>query len=351
MSPPASQTSQALVQPPVPLSNVARVGSAGRVRTSLGAVRTSSCGSLSRCAEVGNACTPSRGSTDKAQLPPSRRLDTVPRPLSRNSPGPIRSLSSKDDIIRLLLVRHAQSANKALKPGQKASANPALTDVGYDQSEALGARLSSELGRHTNKADGGLLIVSSPMRRCLLTIQPTVQKLRLGPGAVLCHGSCFEFGCAGNAYAGCRFDSIADEFPEFSPVGFNQKGLWDYRGDSDKENEAEARLRGIRIVEWLRIDALALLEKLPREASTSTPPTIVLCSHQTISDLLCHIMVEGSADSWSYGEIKYPLRNASMTELLLQPSTGRATHGIPDDQRHSSSGLRASTWAPGRLRR
>lgn len=235
------------------------------------------------------------------------------------------------ETVRLLLVRHAQSANKALKAGQRASANPALTDLGYEQAEALGSRLANELGPRSNKGEGGILVVSSPMRRCLLTIQPAVHKLGLRSGACVCHGSCFEFGCAGRAYGGCRFDAVVEEFPEFSPIGFNQQGLWDYRGDNDKEDEADARARGARIVEWLRGDALALLHQQPREAGTSAHPTIILCSHQTLSDLLCHILLEGSSADWAYGEIKYSLRNASMTELFFQPKTGRATYGSGDD--------------------
>lgn len=236
-------------------------------------------------------------------------------------------------LVRLLLVRHAQSANKALKSGQRASANPGLTDLGLQQAEALGTRLAKDYGPQSVKNCGGVVVVSSPMRRCLLTIQPTVRELALGPDSCICHGACFEYGCAGKAYRGTTPTEILEEFPGFSPVGFGRGGSWDYCGDNDKENEADCRARGARIVEWLRRDASLMLQS---RASVNSTGTIIFCTHQTIADLLSQLLVDGSPAAWQYGDIKNPLRNASLTEIFLHP-TGQATYGAVDDCSHITS--------------
>lgn len=232
----------------------------------------------------------------------------------------------------MLLVRHGQSANKSLAQGQKPSSNPGLTEVGYAQADALGARLAREFGHVERKKRTDLLVVSSPMRRCLLTIMPTVKLLGLNTNNCLCHGSCFEYGCVGTEYAGTTFAEIEAEFPEFRPVCFNAKGSWDYRGDNMKENEKECQARAKRIVDWCRHDARKFLGS---NVAGKVAPTVVLCMHQTISDLLCQLLVDGTYSNWEYGDIKYALHNTGMTEIFLHPD-GKATFGIMDDDSHSN---------------
>merc|ERR1711865_58199 len=89
---------------------------------------------------------------------------------------------------------------------------------------------------------GNLIVASSPMRRCLLTIRPAVYGLKLAPGDCIVHGSCFEFGCAGLANKGTLAKQITADFPDFAPAGFNADGTWDYQGTNDKENGDEAKL-------------------------------------------------------------------------------------------------------------
>lgn len=233
--------------------------------------------------------------------------------------------------MRLVLVRHAQSANKQLPPGQKPSADPDLTDNGYAQADALGARLANEFNRPEKR--GGLLVVSSPMRRCLLTILPAVRLLSLAPEQCLCHGGCFEYGCAGTGYAGSTKAEIAGEFPEFQPVCFNEKGTWDYRGTNAKESEADCMARAARVVEWCWHGATKHIRSHQAVAGAAAPATIVLCMHQTICDLLCQLFVDGAHSKWSYGDIKYSLHNAAMTEVFLRPD-GKATVGAVDDDYH-----------------
>mmetsp|Transcript_122931 Transcript_122931/g.342564 ORF Transcript_122931/g.342564 Transcript_122931/m.342564 type:complete len:346 (-) Transcript_122931:51-1088(-) len=239
--------------------------------------------------------------------------------------------SSAQHGVRLLLVRHAQSANKCRTPGQKPVADPELSTLGFEQAQALGRRLYSEFaGGHK----GRVLMVSSPMRRCLLTVQPAVQLLKLPLDNCMCHGAFYEYGCAGRAYRGSTPADIVQEFPEFKPIGFNAQGKWDYSGNSDKENEPECKARCLRIVQWLLKEADAAREAALRDGGAAR--TLIVSTHQTVADLLCHLLVSGRADRWSYGEITYKLQNACMTEMFLYPN-GRAALGVQNDSAHLMS--------------
>jgi len=244
-------------------------------------------------------------------------------------------LSGSSTPIRLLLVRHAQSANRDRLSGEQASPDPELSDRGFQQADALGKRLEYQF-RPFRGQWNSLLVVSSPMKRCILTIRPAVQKFQLwlSPGLILCHGSCYEYGCAGKRFGGTPARDISKDFPEFKPVGFGKGGYWDYCGDNPKETETECRARGARIKEWLQGEAAAALLSQSNGHKSSGTPTILLCIHQTIADLLCHLFVEGSGDGWKYGDIKYKLSNTGMTEIFLHPD-GQALFGDLNDDKHA----------------
>jgi len=227
--------------------------------------------------------------------------------------------------VRLLLIRHAQSANKDKRPGETSVPDPDLSDFGFEQAEALGERLGHEFAS-TSKGD--VIILSSPMRRCLQTIRPAVRQLKLPQAYCFCHGACYEFGCAGLAFAGSSAAEVAREFPEFRPVGFNDAGTWDYLGCNDKETEQECRARGLRIVEWLQAEAA-----MARSTGTGATRTLVLATHQTMADLLCHILLTGDPTRWIYGEVAHRLKNASITTLWLY-ADGRTTLGKKSDGTH-----------------
>jgi len=206
--------------------------------------------------------------------------------------------------LRLLLVRHAQSANKARRVGQPADADPGLTDLGFEEADELANRMVSMFSKC--RPDELPLVVSSPMRRCLLTIYPTVRRLPFEPGL---------------AKPGTPWDVIASNFPEFEPTSFGPRGSWDYRGSNDKETGTEFRTRGLRVAQWLQSPQV-------RRAGA-----VILVVHQTVADLLCQILVDGTDANWEYGELQYRLRNASITELFLQPSD-RVTFGMSNSGTH-----------------
>lgn len=252
------------------------------------------------------------------------------------------------DFIRILFVRHAQSANRGRAQGERASGDPDLTDLGYDQADALGKRLGQEYREGSRNRTAGVMVVSSPMRRCLLTIQPAVRELKIAKQLCLCHGGFYEFGCAGKKKVGTNVEEIDREFQEFETQGFTSDGWWDYQGTEPKETPAECKARGQRIVDWLKTEGISLVKQAASKASVAhvaspvrrnekasgpVVPTLVFCTHQTLADLLCQLLLRGSADKWEYGEIKHKLSNAALTEILLY-SDGRAEPGLQNSDVH-----------------
>jgi len=269
-------------------------------------------------------------SSSMSTIPPSPMTPLSPQaaltPLSPVSPA------SAGTGVRLLLVRHAQSANKCRR-GQRAVPDPELSDLGYEQARALGKRLEEEFRTRAGRRKR-LRVVSSPMRRCLLTIQPAVQMLGLPLDDCMCHGACYEYGCAGMSFMGSTLSEIARDFPEFLPVGFNAEGAWDYAGSQAREDEPECRERAARVVRWLHELAEAEREAVDKECGQAA--TLILTTHQTVADLLCHILIRGSADKWQYGEITHKLQNACITEVFLYPK-GRACFGFQNEASHLMS--------------
>eukprot|EP00927_Polykrikos_kofoidii_P071853 TRINITY_DN68051_c0_g1_i1.p1 TRINITY_DN68051_c0_g1~~TRINITY_DN68051_c0_g1_i1.p1 ORF type:complete len:1338 (+),score=245.02 TRINITY_DN68051_c0_g1_i1:577-4014(+) len=250
----------------------------------------------------------------------------VPASWQASLSAPMQTKSKRRAPVRLLLVRHAQSGNKERDANGKkiTSKDPCLSEKGYEQAEALGHRLSREFGQRQGR---DLVIASSPMRRCLLTIRPAVHRLALATADCICHGGSYEYGCAGNLFRGTSASSIADDFPEFQLVGFDDEGFWDYRGDSDKEVEAEARLRGRRVAAWLR-DAIQAVRM-----QASSGGTLIFCAHQTLADLLCHLLLRGTDKGWAYGDITYRMQNTALSELVME-ADGRARMNRENDFQH-----------------
>lgn len=159
------------------------------------------------------------------------------------------------------------------------------------------------------------------MRRCLQTIMPGVQQLAWSSDHCFCHGGAFEHGCAGLDFKGTPRAEIEREFPEFQTVEFTASGGWNYLGSSGKETSVEFVLRVTKFLQWLQTEAVQAL----RDQGKPGLPTIILSTHQTMADLLLLLLLEGSAgaERWEYGNIRYKLENASLSELSVF-SDGRA---------------------------
>lgn len=224
---------------------------------------------------------------------------------------------------RLILTRHGQSANRGRAKGVPASKDPDLTELGYRQAQGLGEKLNHLGPGWKREAHGPPLVVTSPMKRCLLTILPALQMLELPRESCLCHGGAFEFGCAGRDHTGSLHKEISAEFPEFQPVEFSPDGYWDYRGASGKESEQEFCARGKRMAQWLLTNGLGALRAQTDASAGSGLPTLILCIHQTLGDFLSHLLLEGSAERWVYADARYKMDNASFSELLVY-ADGRA---------------------------
>jgi len=224
----------------------------------------------------------------------------------------------------MLVVRHAQSANKGRVRGSLPDHNPGLTDLGHEQAQLLAKRLKRDL-RPTLIRDRGVLVVCSPMRRCLLTILPAIQELKLPVEDCVVHGGAYEYGAAGTAYAGTTPAEVAEEFPQFRPEGFSAAG-WDYRGSNAHENQPDIKERVPRLAAWLQEEAAEALRRRELSAPTRTVHTLIFVTHQSLQDLLCQVMVDGTDEKWVYGEVMHKLQNAGVTEVMLS-SEGTATFG------------------------
>jgi len=263
----------------------------------------------------------SRGSLGSSSCMDSCGSSSPARPIGAASGPPV----------RLLLVRHAQSANKEkgrlAKAKGSSSKDPELSEKGYEQAEALGVRLARDFAQAKGR---GLIIASSPMRRCLLTIRPAVHRLGIRKEDCICQGAAYEYGCAGMAYMGSTTQEVKANFPEFTINGFSESGQWDYRGHNDKENEEDAKARSWRVVSWI----WQVVEVLRQFGSTRrNTPTLVFSTHQTMADLLCFQLVSGSDAEWAYGDLTHKLNNTALTEIILK-ADGTATFGKRNDDGH-----------------
>jgi len=211
--------------------------------------------------------------------------------------------------LRLLLVRHGESANRT---SSNKCPDPGLSEKGHRQAMALGHRLEEF---QKEASSGHLRILCSPMLRCLQTIQPALDLLPPLPhGSCICHGACYEHGCAGLSFQGTPADEIVEGFPRFVVTGFNAENAWDYKGSNEKETSPECAARAKRVLELLHQSMQELWD-----VSDAVSPVLIFVGHQTLGDLLLHLLLENSSEDWQYGTPKYKLKNASITELLVTP--------------------------------
>jgi len=146
----------------------------------------------------------------------------------------------------------------------------------------------------------------------------------------------------GRHFQGTHRDDIASEFPDFKLLGFSADGRWHMNIRGDKEEELDCRERGEKMKKWLLHEAVPHLRALSQDVPAAPVrnrelPTLAFVTHQTIADLLCHMLVASTADDWHYGDIRYRLSNASMTEIIIHPD-GTADFGEFNDGSHLMGG-------------
>lgn len=163
---------------------------------------------------------------------------------------------------RLLLVRHAQSGNNVssdevrerfrgdaaridLESERARLPDPDLSPTGRKQVEFLAEALAPVLRAERT------LLVTSPMRRALLTSTPVAERAGLGRDRFVCEGELFE---VGGCYYGdeARPSTTAAQIEAEFPVrcqGFAAEG-W-YAGRKGPESSSEARSRVERVITWV----------------------------------------------------------------------------------------------------
>ncbi|CAK9092321.1 Uncharacterized protein SCF082_LOCUS43447 [Durusdinium trenchii] len=222
--------------------------------------------------------------------------------------------------LRLLFIRHGESANRT---SSSKCSDPGLSEKGQRQAEALGHHLAETLAPE-DIAAGHVRVLCSPMQRCLETIQPALDELALPQSSCFCHGLCYEHGCAGLAFKGTAAEQIVKRFPHFTPAGFTREGLWDYQGASEKESSEECAERAQRVLQVLQESMSDLWQR-------SSQPTLIVVGHQTLGDLLLHLLLDGHCRDWQYGSPKYRLKNASVSELQVDPDFKAVKKEISSD--------------------
>lgn len=171
--------------------------------------------------------------------------------------------------LRVLLIRHAESRNNALKARcgtaseawqERREADPALTQKGMLQAEALGRFLSGEV-IGSEKAAEGLLplrgeLYVSPMKRALQSVAPLAKRTNLVPKVwtdLFEVGGLYNFSEDRRAGSGLTLAGMQQYLPHCQvPDQMPEQGWCQHQG-VESLLDAQARARGI--AERLRLMA------------------------------------------------------------------------------------------------
>ena len=230
--------------------------------------------------------------------------------------------------LRILLVRHAESANNdahasllaelgadhpELRERSEAArvADPDLTERGQRQAELVATALAERT------AGERLLLVSSPMRRALLTAAPIAQRLGLAREHFWCHGELYEVGgcyVGTTASAGATRGEIEGEFAvtctHLADTGW-------FAEQSLPEHPVDAGRRVERIASWLET---TLHTRADHE------DTVILVLH---GDLLTRWLRRWLQIPWHHG-LAFVHGNTGITELRWHPLHGSLLVGLND---------------------
>ena len=229
---------------------------------------------------------------------------------------------------RILLVRHAESANNdahaslvaelgadhpELRERSEAARvpDPELTARGGRQAELLADALAERTRGER------VLLVSSPMRRALLTAAPVAQRLGFGPERFWCHGDLYEVG-------GCYIGS--EVFPGATPAAIEREFAvtctdlpaagW-FSGQDGPEHPVDAGRRVERIAGWLETTLHARGEH---------EDTAILVVH---GDLLTRWLRRWLDVPWQRG-LAFVHGNTGITELRWHPRHGSLLVALND---------------------
>lgn len=239
---------------------------------------------------------------------------------------------------RLLLVRHAESANNdahssllaelgpdhpELQARSEAArvSDPELTERGREQA----ARLATALAERTSGER--VLLTSSPMRRALRTAAPAAGALAIERSRFWCHAELYEVGgcyVGATVYPGATAAELEDEFP-MTCRAFGDAG-W-FAGRERPEHGVEAGRRVERVVRWMEATLAA---------SDGGFDTAIVVAH---GDLLTRWLRRWLGVSWRTG-LAFVHGNAGITELLWHPQRGVLLVGL-NDLSHLPAGLRS----------
>lgn len=193
--------------------------------------------------------------------------------------------------MRLIIIRHAQSANNALEDQSVRVAEPHLTEVGEQQAEYLAQALAESGLRDPKLRDGARQfdrLFSSPMLRALQTAAPLSRTLELPVEVWVdiheCGGMWQDHGQHDGiiGYPGLTAAEMAAAFPGYIiPPQVTAAGWWN-RG---QEQAHECRARTARVVARLRSWA-------------GSEDRIVMISHGDFANNLIQALLDASAPVW-----------------------------------------------------
>lgn len=203
--------------------------------------------------------------------------------------------------MRLLLIRHAQSANNALPEEQRVE-DPPITQLGHRQAAALGTWLTSA---------GVDRLITSPFRRSLETTEYVRRQLGLVPQIWIDiheQGGCYsgyEPGCY-LGRPGMSHEQIAAEFPDYElDPGIDHQGWWKSR---PYETHGAARERARRMI------------SRAYSSFAGTAETVAMVMHADFKRLVLSEMFSEPPriDDWLIS-----IYNTAVTTIEMQASTPR----------------------------
>jgi broad specificity phosphatase PhoE len=167
----------------------------------------------------------------------------------------------------LILARHAQSSNRALRSkiwkeveydrarfdaevAHRLVLDPGLSELGLKQAKVFAQCFATVL----LEIEGDALLVTSPMRCAIETAMPLVRRAFVPPGRFVCHAEAFEI--RSNIYSDERPSELAARLEaDFLLTCREVPSDADYPAQSDEESEKESddhvRGRVERVCAWV----------------------------------------------------------------------------------------------------